>query len=196
MHRRDIIKKLLLGTSLTFGGGGLWAFETKPSPVLINKVQSNSLYLFTKVLQWVPLVDLPKVVQDLGFTGIDIAVRGNGHFQVKELKEKLPQLVASSQSLGMEPPILTTELTGENIRDMDEFLRIVSGEGLKHYRLGWVKYKSNEVMKDLNAFNSQFKNLAELHQKYQVQGHYQNHTGSGVGGSVWELLYLLEGILR
>jgi len=44
------------------------------------------------------------------------------------------------------------------------------------------------------AFNSQFKRLAELHAKYGVQGHYQNHSGNGVGGSVWELLFLLEGI--
>ena len=44
------------------------------------------------------------------------------------------------------------------------------------------------------AFNSQFKRLAELHAKYGVQGQYQNHSGNGVGGSVWELLFLLEGI--
>lgn len=158
------------------------------------KAKDEQLYLFTKVLQWVPLADLPKIVQDMGFTGIDIAVRSNGHFQVKELKEKLPQLVSECASLGMQTPILTTELVAENIGEMDEFLKIISGEGVKDYRLGWKKYKSREVMDELNSFNSQLKKLAELHQKYQVQGHYQNHAGNGVGGSVWEILYALEGI--
>src|SRR5690606_9890012 len=108
--------------------------------------------------------------------------------------EKLPALVAGCERLGMAAPILTTELTGDNLQEMEEFLRIISGEGVKHYRMGWLKYRSKEVMDELKMYNGQLKKLAQLHWKYQVQGHYQNHTGNSVGGSVWETLYLLEGI--
>lgn len=182
-----------MGTSLSLWGGGLLAFEPQLFSKLIPKVKDD-LYLFTKVLQWVPLEDLPKVVQDMGFTGIDIAVRSNGHFQVKELREKLPPLVSQCASLGMKTPILTTELIGDKAQEMEEFVKIISGEGVVDYRLGWIKYKSKQVMNELKEYNEQLKNLADLHQKYHVQGHYQNHAGNGVGGSVWELLYLLEGI--
>lgn len=183
-----------MGTTLSLWGGGLMAIQPQTFSRFIPKAKDDNLYLFTKVLQWVPLEDLPKVVQDMGFSGIDIAVRSNGHFQVKDLKEKLPPLVSKCASLGMKSPILTTELIGDNPQEMEEFVKIISGEGVVDYRLGWIKYRSKQVMKELKGFNKQLKNLAELHQKHQVQGHYQNHAGNGVGGSVWELLYLLDRI--
>ena len=194
MNRRTTIKRLILGATIPFIGKTALAGTTSlssPHPVTKDK---QTLYLFTKVLQWVPLKDLPGTVQDLGFSGIDIAVRSNGHFTVEELKEKLPPLVASSQRLGMDAPILTTELTGESLGEMDEFLKIISGEGIRHYRMGWLKYQTREILKELQTYNSRLQKLAELHANYQVQGHYQNHAGNGVGGSVWELLHLLEGI--
>jgi len=184
----------MLGTSLPLLGEHLLALDalsSLPKPVI---KQRQPLHLFTKVLQWAPLADLPGMVQDMGFVGIDIAVRSNGHFTVEELKDKLPRLVAGSKQLGMNVPILTTELTGDNLQEMEKFLQVLSGEGVRHYRLGWLKYTSPNVQEELKAYNSRFKKLADLHAQYGVQGHYQNHAGSGVGGSVWELLFLLEGI--
>lgn len=192
MNRRTIIKKLALGCSMAVLGGDLLAMQATASKSY--KTNRNGPFLFTKVLQWVPLDDLPQVVQDLGFKGIDIAVRGNGHFQVQDLKSKLPPLVAKSTALGMETLIMTTELPGENIGQMDEILRIMAGEGVRDYRMGWFRYKTNDPMQELKAFNTYLKRLADLHEKHQVQGHYQNHAGNGVGGSVLEMLYLLEGI--
>lgn len=194
MDRRTTIKKIVWGSTLPFFGGALLAQGVTPHGQATGQKIKRPLHLFTKVLQWVPLEDLPSTVKDMGFAGIDIAVRSNGHFTVSELREKLPPLVASCTRLGMGAPILTTELTGEKGQEMAEFLKIISGEGVKHYRMGWLKYKSQDVMEELRQHNSQLERLADLHQKYGVQGHYQNHAGNGVGGSVWELLYLLEGI--
>src|SRR5690606_4618597 len=58
----------------------------------------------------------------------------------------------------------------------------------------WLKYQTREILKELQTYNHRFKKVSELHAKYQVQGHYQNHAGNGVGGSVWELIHLLEGV--
>ena len=192
MNRRTIIKKLALGSSMALMGGELLAMQ--PTFAKHQKINRNGPFLFTKVLQWVPLEDLPQVVQDLGFKGIDIAVRGNGHFKVEDLKSKLPPLVAKSTALGMETLIMTTELPGENIGQMDEILRIMAGEGVRDYRMGWFRYKTQNPMEELKAFNIHLKKLAELHEKHQIQGHYQNHAGNGVGGSVLEMLYLLDRI--
>lgn len=194
MNRRTTIKRLILGATIPFVGKAALACTADFSAPHSFTKGKQPLYLFTKVLQWVPLKDLPTTVQDLGFSGIDIAVRSNGHFTVEELKKKLPPLVSASARLGMEVPILTTELTGESQKEMDEFLKIIAGEGIRHYRMGWLKYKTQEILQELQTYNSRFKTVAELHAKYQVQGHYQNHAGNGVGGSVWELLHLLDGI--
>lgn len=194
MNRRTTIKRLILGATMPFIGKTALAGTTSlssPHPVTEDE---QPLYLFTKVLQWVPLEDLPVTVQDLGFTGIDIAVRGNGHFTIQELKGKLPPLVAASARLGLNAPILTTELTGDNLLEMEEFLKILSGEGIRHYRMGWLKYQTREILKELQTYNSRLKKMAELHGRYRVQAHYQNHAGNGVGGSVWELVHLLDGV--
>lgn len=183
----------MLGATLPFIGDIAAASAT--TLPYEQKIQTwQAPYLFTKVLQWLPLSDLPQTVHELGFAGIDIAVRSNGHFTVAELKEKLPSLIEASERLGLQRPILTTELTGEDVGEMEEFLRILSGEGIRHYRMGWLKYKTADIMKELAVFNDRFKKLADLHQQYQVQAHYQNHAGNGVGGSVWELLHLLDGV--
>lgn len=194
MNRRTTIKRLILGATIPFVGKTALAGTADFSAPRSFTKGKQPLYLFTKVLQWVPLKDLPTTVQNLGFSGIDIAVRSNGHFTVEELKEKLPSLVAASARLGMEVPILTTELTGESLKETDEFLKVISGEGIRHYRMGWLKYKTREILQELQTYNNRFKKVAELHAKYQVQGHYQNHAGNGVGGSIWELLHLLNGI--
>jgi len=194
MNRRTTLKKLLLGATIPLMGEPAMATTTALSSPQLNPPTKPPPYLFTKVLQWLPLEDLPEAVRDLGFTGIDIAVRSNGHFTVDELKSKLPPLVSASERLRMEAPILTTELTAESLREMEEFLKIISGEGVRHYRMGWLKYQSPEILKELEVYNNRLKKLAELHATYRVQGHYQNHAGNGVGGSVWELLHLLDGI--
>jgi L-ribulose-5-phosphate 3-epimerase len=191
MNRRTSIRKLILGASIPFVGNAVLTGAASSQTVVQNK---QPLYLFTKVLQWLPMEDLPGVVQDLGFAGIDIAVRSNGHFTIPELKEKLAPLVAASKRVRLNAPILTTELTGENMKEMEAFLKIISGEGVRHYRMGWLKYQSPDILTELKGFNDRLKTLAALHDKYQVQGHYQNHAGNGVGGSVWELIHLLDGI--
>ena len=194
MNRRTTIKKLVYGLSIPFIVNEALSDPAGLFPLTSSKKPTQPLYLFTKVLQWIPLEDLPAIVRDLGFAGIDIAVRSNGHFTIAELKEKLPPLVAASKRLGLSAPILTTELTGEDLKETEEFLKIVSGEGVQHYRMGWLKYRTREILKELEGYNNGLKKLAELHGRYQVQGHYQNHAGSGVGGSVWELTHLLDGI--
>src|SRR5690606_14363288 len=96
MDRRTTIKKLMLGATLPFIGDIAAASAT--TLPYEQKIQTwQAPYLFTKVLQLLPLSDLPQTVHELGFAGIDIAVLSNGHFTVAELKEKLPSLIEADR---------------------------------------------------------------------------------------------------
>ncbi|WP_162418855.1 sugar phosphate isomerase/epimerase family protein [Cyclobacterium roseum] len=192
MQRRTSIKKILwaAGSGLILPGVNTNAFSQPYS----NMRAPAPFYLFTKVLQWLPLRELPDTVKTLGFEGIDLPVRKNGFFDKDELSKKLPAIVAASERLGLNRPVLTTDMNVGQMGQMDEFLRILAGEGIKDYRMGYLSFASKNIVGELKKLNGEMRRLAELHAKHGVTGHYQNHAGKRIGGSVWEIYHLLEGI--
>lgn len=192
MQRRSSIKKIIwaAGAGLTLPGVTPLAFSTPIS----NMKAPDPFYLFTKVLQWLPLAELPETVKALGFDGIDLPVRKNGFFDKDELSKKLPAIVSSSERLGLNRPVLTSDMNVGQMEQMDEFLRTLAGEGIKDYRMGYLSFSSKDIKGELDRLNGKMKRLAELHARHGVTGHYQNHAGKRIGGSVWEIYHLLEGI--
>jgi len=192
MNRRASFKKILAVV-----GTGLAAPEilaSHPFSPIKAKASQGPLYLFTKVLQWLPLQEVPETVKSLGFDGIDLPVRKNGFFDKDEIKGKLPGIVRASENLNLSRPVLTTDMNVYQLNEMDEFLRILAGEGIRDYRMGYLSFTSKNVLKELQTLNGSMRKLAELHEKHGVNGHYQNHAGKRVGGSVWEIHHLLDGI--
>jgi L-ribulose-5-phosphate 3-epimerase len=128
MNRRATLKKIM-----TAGGLGLMAGELQAisSPFSFEKNANgpDPFYLFSKVLQWMPLADVPKAVKDMGFDGIDLPVRRNGFFDTPDLKTKLPKVVSESANLGLKTPVLTTDMNIGRMAEMDEFLKTLAGEG-------------------------------------------------------------------
>jgi sugar phosphate isomerase/epimerase len=192
MNRRSSVKKMLVaaGSGLILPQFGISKTQMPHS----TKASPEPFYLFTKVLQWLPLDQVPQTVKELGFNGIDLPVRKNGFFDRDQIKTKLPAIVRESEKLGLSRPVLTTDMNLNQMDEMDEFLRMVSGEGIKDYRMGYLSFSSNDIIGDLKSLNSSMKRLAELHEKHGVTGHYQNHAGKRIGGSVWEIYHMLEGI--
>lgn len=192
MQRRSSIKKILwaAGSGLILPGVNTSAFSQPFSTMRAP----GPFYLFTKVLQWLPLSELPETVKTLGFEGIDLPVRKNGFFDKDELSKKLPPIVTASERLGLNRPVLTTDMNVGQMDQMDEFLRILAGEGIKDYRMGYLSFASKNIVGELKKLNGEMRHLAELHAKHGVTGHYQNHAGKRIGGSVWEIYHLLEGI--
>jgi L-ribulose-5-phosphate 3-epimerase len=196
MNRRSSLKKIAAVTALGIVGGEIRAFNTQKrfSLPVQPAVGPMPLYFFTKALQWLPLEDVPRVTQDMGFTGVDLPVRSNGFFDIDEMASKLPPVIRQCEKLGMETPVLTTEMTLDKLPVWEEFLKVLSDVGIKHYRMGWMPFPSKNIISELKSINGQMKRVADLHARYGVCAHYQNHAGSRIGGSVWEIHHMLEGI--
>jgi L-ribulose-5-phosphate 3-epimerase len=191
MNRREACKQVALFSGALISTNVL---TTSAAAVIHQKKGPQPFYLFTKVLQWMPLADVPSAVQDMGFSGIDLPVRENGFFDVNEMAAKLPGLIAGSDKLGLSTPVLTTNMNVNRMGEMEEFLKTLSSEGIQHYRMGYLGFQSKDIIGELKKLNGQLKQAAELHEKYGVTGHYQNHAGARIGGSVWEIYHMLEGI--
>ncbi len=196
MNRRSSLKKIAAVTALGLVGGEIQAAQTPKRFTLPPQPPRGPmpLYFFTKALQWLPLEDVPRATMDMGFTGVDLPVRSNGFFDVTEMASKLPPFIRECTNLGMEMPVLTTEMTLSKLPEWEGFLQVLSGEGIKHYRMGWMPFPSKNIVPELRLLNGQMKRVADMHAKYGICGHYQNHAGTRIGGSVWELHHLLEGI--
>ncbi|MCC5936345.1 MAG: TIM barrel protein [Lunatimonas sp.] len=194
MNRRSSLKKLTALSALGLSGIEILAHAPQGAGARLDNVGPRPLYFFTKALQWLPLADVPQVTKDLGFTGVDLPVRSNGFFDIDEMKSKLPAVMRDCANLGLETPVLTTEMTLAKRSEWEEFIKILSGEGIKNYRMGWMPFPSKNIVSELKSLNSQMKQVAELHAHHGVCGHYQNHAGSRIGGSVWEIYHLLDGI--
>ena len=188
ISRRDFIKKSistaaiipLLGVSEK-----IWAMGEKNDvlPVCI----------FSKHLQFLDYKTLAQKVAEMGFAGIDLTVREGGHVEPNSVKIDLPKAVDEINGAGIPFVMLTTAIEkASNPLDKD-VLEAASACGIKYYRPNWFTYPTGKSMPEsLEIYSQQLKDLSDLNKKLGLVGCYQNHAGTKVGSSIWEVYKILE----
>ena len=89
------------------------------------------------------------------------------------------------------------EFVIHELRDdgLDDFLMALADNGVKYYRMGYLNYDySVSIEKNIDTFHEVFIRLAEINAKHNICGVYQNHAGTRLGASIWDLLLVLKGI--
>ncbi|PSR54402.1 endonuclease [Adhaeribacter arboris] len=149
--------------------------------------------VFSKHLHWLTIPEMAKNVARLGYDGIDLTVRKDGHIEPAQALTELPKAVAQIRKAGLEVPMIVTDITDPRHPLTEPLLKAASQVGIKYYRTGWVKYDPQlGVVKSLEKYKKQFQELAALNQKYNIHGAYQNHSGSNVGAAVWDLWEMFQ----
>lgn len=189
MSRRSCIRKLG-----TLTGGivlGSWA-----TPVQASKDHNDfPIQIFSKHLQWLDYDQLAATVQRMGYDGIDLTVRPQGHVLPEHVERDLPKATEAIRKKGLMMESITTAITDKNDPNAEAILRTASGLGIKRYRMGWITYdKSMHILRNLDVITSKLKELANLNSKYKIRADYQNHAGSNFGSNPWELWYVLKNI--
>ena len=187
--RRHFLTSLAAaGAALPFAG---LAAASKPA----STIAANNLTLcvFSKHLHWLPYAEMAKAAKQMGFDGVDLTVRPDGHVVPERVTEDLPRAVDIIRKAGLEVPMITTAITDPAAKDTESIIKAASKAGIKYYRTGWLNYdKTLGVAKSLEKYKGQIAALAALNQKYNIHGAYQNHTGIGVGGPVWDIWELIK----
>jgi sugar phosphate isomerase/epimerase len=89
--------------------------------------------------------------------------------------------------------MITTAITDPDDPHTEDILKTASSLGIKFYRLGWLSYDDHiSIPENLENFKKRFKKLAELNKKYSITGDYQNHSGTSMGGTLWDLWEVLK----
>lgn len=194
--RRNFIAKSILATAGASAGlnslaGNKYPASANSSP--IKRPGAFSINIFSKNLHWLNYADMASVVAEMGFDGIDLTVRPEGHVLPERVAEDLPKAVEEIKKAGLNVYMITTAITDAESPFAESILKTAGSLGVSYYRMGWISYDEKISMED-NLKNIQVKltRLTELNKKYNIQGHYQNHSGTSFGSPIWDLQSILK----
>lgn len=186
--RRKFVKQL-----------GIFAASTPFMPSCLNGSSSYPLdeplqvHLFSKHLQFLNIKEASKIAADIGFSGLDLTVRPKGHILPENVKTELPEAIRDIKQAGLRCDMITTTVSDVKNPLDEDVIKTAGAEGVKYYRSNWFKFKEELTLEDsLDYFKEKIRELAELNKAHNIIGCYQNHSGTSIGASVWEIKKVLE----
>ena len=149
--------------------------------------------VFSKHLQFLDYKMTGQMAAELGFDGVDLTVRPKGHVLPENVGVDLAIAVRDIKASGSDCKMITTSIESvDNPLDVD-ILRAASSVNIKYYRTHWYKYQKDVAMVDsLKQYQKQIQELSTLNKELEIMGCYQNHAGTSVGSSYWEIYQLLQ----
>lgn len=192
--RRSFIKSVsAVSAGLTISGMQPWVASNYLNLVAENSIRK--IYIFSKHLHWLNYEKMAETAKEVGFDGVDLTVRPAGHVLPERVKEDLPLAVAAIKKNGLLADRMTTGFTDPDNPITLDILKTASDLGVTNYRMGWFDYNKNiSVQKNIEVCRGKLIKLAALNKKYGLKAAYQNHAGEMVGGPVWDIGLMLEGV--
>jgi L-ribulose-5-phosphate 3-epimerase len=188
MNRRDFLKKSTVTAGIIpFMGVGQQFLN------VIQNDQKLPVCIFSKHLQFLDYKSLGEKTSEMGFTGIDLTVRPDGHVRPQSVEKDLPKAVEEIRKGGSQCIMMSTVIEKASSSADVAVLNAASDCGIKYYRTNWFKYPTEQSMPEaLNEYSHQIMELGELNKKLNLVGCYQNHAGTLVGSSIWEVYKIIE----
>jgi L-ribulose-5-phosphate 3-epimerase len=191
-------KNFIKNTAITLAGLplGLSALAANHKPA-VNAITSSiddkvSISIFSKHLSWLNYRDMADRAAKLGFNGIDLTVRPNGHVLPERVKEDLPKAFEAVTKAGLKIYNIATDIKDANQPYTADILKTAAQLGIKNYRMGWYSYDAKlDIPANIDLFKKRMADLAAINEQYQIHGDYENHTGL-FGGPLWDLWETLK----
>lgn len=188
ISRRTFLKKSAVTTLLApleYAPPGLFAPKSSHSQLKVH--------LFSKHLQFLDIAKASQVAAEIGFDGLDLTVRPKGHILPENVVTELPPAIEAIRASGISCEMITTAI-GDLKSTYDlKVIQSAAKEGVKYYRANWFKYHKDLSMEEsITSYQKKVKALSKANKKHNIIGCYQNHAGTKIGASVWEVKQLLE----
>ncbi len=176
--RRDFMKAAAVATAalphLTFANGF-----------------NGTFCLFSKHLPQLNWQQLGQTVKQLGFGGVDLTVRAQGHVLPERAAEDLPKAVAAIRNAGLSVPMISTNLLSATDPTAKPILATAGRLKIPFLKPGYYKYAFADVRRELAQAMQEFTGLAELSQQNGVQLGYHNHE-SYLGAPLWDVATTID----
>lgn len=186
--RRAFIKNisLLASASPLLSGRLSSMFQNQMSAKL-------DISIFSKHLQFLDYKAAGAIAAELGFDGLDLTVRPKGHVLPEKVISDLPKAIKDIKSSGSKCRMITTNVQSIGNPLDQNIIKSAGEQGIQFYRTNWFKYHTDRSMPEsLIYYQDQVKQLGELSKQNKIIGCYQNHAGTGIGSSYWEIHELLK----
>jgi len=159
----------------------------------IPAAEKIKVSIFSKHLHWLNYADMATLAAEMGFDGVDLTVRPDGHVLPENVTADLPKAVAAVEKAGLKVYSIVTNIKQPDEKYAVDILKAASTLGIKYYRTAWFNYdKTLTIPANLKAISKQFAGLAGLNKQYHMHGAYQNHSGDLFGASIWDLWLALK----
>ena len=187
-NRRKFVKK----TGLFVAATPLLNLSHIPSFFMPNDAILD-ISIFSKHLQFLDIKEAAQIAAELGFVGLDVTVRPKGHIPPETVATGLPKAIVDINEAGSSCKMITTEIEDAS-KPIDKAIIEAAGKsGIQFYRANWFTYQENLTMvESLTLYQHKIKDLSELNRAHKIVGCYQNHAGTKIGASFWEIEKLLE----
>lgn len=194
--RRNFLGSLALAGGAVSSGLINPAKAEIPKPAHRSQEEKMTIHVFSKHLQFLDYQHTAEVSAEIGFDGVDLAVRPKGHVLPENVETDLPKAVEAIKNAGLEAKIMTTAVIDANDKTNETLLKTASEQGIRYYRCNWLKYgKEPNVAQAIPDFQKKLAALARLNERYGISAGYQNHAGAQyVGSPVWDIAYMLQEI--
>lgn len=188
--RRKFIKSsVIAGTLLPFIPGELYAGLVQSS----KAVNPLKVSVFSKHLQFLNYKDMADAAAGIGFDGVDLTVRPNGHVLPGRVESDLPEAINAIRKAGLSSTMITTVVQDATDPMDRKLLETASKLGIEYYRMNWLKYPDGKSIPEaIGQFKQTLTDLSHLNKKLGITGCYQNHSGNLAGASLWELWEILK----
>jgi len=165
------------------------------SPSLNKSMETDALNIsiFSKHLQFLDYKETGKMASELGFDGVDLTVRPKGHVLPENATSDLPRAINEIREGGSICKLITTSIESvDNPYDLD-IIETAGKNGISHYRTHWYKYLENlSMLESLEKYQLEIQRLGAVNKEHNIIGCYQNHAGTKIGASYWEIHKLIE----
>lgn len=162
-------------------GGALAAVKAGAT----NRVPT--LCFFSKHLAELDYTPLAKTLRELGFPGVDLTVRPQGHVLPERVADDLPKAIGILREHGLEVPMITTGLVAASDPPAAATLSTAGKLKVPYFKPGYYRYTDlKRVEQRVRDTRDQFRGLVELARQHGVQAGFHNHSGNYVGAAMWD----------
>jgi L-ribulose-5-phosphate 3-epimerase len=179
-------RKFLKASSAATLAGARVLSASPEAPPRVPGPFTSTICLFSKSVPQMNWQELAKGAKSVGFGGIDLTVRPDGHVMPERAAEDLPKAVEAIRAEGLEVPMITTALVRADDPTAIPILSTAEKLSIPFFKPGYYHYKFVDVRKEVEEAGNQFRGLAKLAERYRMQVGYHNHAGY-IGCQFWEI---------
>ena len=174
--RRDFTRSAALAGALALARGQAAASINRPT-----------LCLFSKHLPKLNYAELATTVKQMGFDGVDLTVRAEGHVLPERAAEDLPRAVETIRAHSLAVAMITTGLTSPTDPAARPTLTTAGRLGVPFFKLGYSHYPDGvSIEARITEMRHDVAGLVAIGKEHGIAAGFHNHSGNYVGAAIWD----------